>query len=133
MSEKHSILIVEDDQDLRGIYKLGFEVEGFNVVEAVDGEDATQKVFNGGIDIVLLDLMLPKKSGQDVLKEIKENESTRDIPVVIFTALSYGKEKQMLEKFGFSAYLVKSQTSLDDAVSTVRQILVSEDKGEPKV
>lgn len=125
MKEKYTILIVEDEADLRGVYKLGFELDGFDVVEAVDGEDALDKVTKEEVDVILLDLMLPRKSGLDVLRDLKSEDKTKDIPVVIFTALSYGKEKQLAQNYGFSAYLVKSQSSLDDVIRTVRQTLAS--------
>ena len=83
---RRTLLVVEDDADLRGLYRTTLALEGFEVREAVDGFDALQKLDSSVPDLIVLDLMLPGVNGLAVLREIWSHAQTRRIPVVVVTA-----------------------------------------------
>src|SRR5258707_199648 len=88
-----SILLVDDDLTLREMYEERFKAEGFSVETAKDGEEALQKATELHPNIILLDIMMPKINGLDVLKKLKEQDDTKAIPVIVLTALIQDREK----------------------------------------
>jgi len=121
MSQK--ILIIEDDRFLRKIYKNKLEAEGFEVVEAIEGEEGVHKVESEQPVLVLLDLMLPRKDGFDVLADIKKNPKIKDIPVIILTVLGQESDIKRGLDLGATNYLVKGQTDLNQVVKVIKQTL----------
>lgn len=121
--EKTKILIVEDDVFVRDIYDMKFQQEGFAVVLAVDGLEALQRLEESVPDIILLDMMMPKMDGMEVLKKIKENEAWKHIPVIMLTNIS-DKEKvdEALRQEGVD-YLIKSHFTPSEVVSKVYDVL----------
>ena len=117
------ILIVEDDAALRELYKTVFEFESFEVLFAGDGEEAVERVKVELPDFILLDIMLPKKSGIEVLREIKEDAKTAKIPVITLTALSDKETKIEAEEFGVVSHHVKALTKISDIVVLVKENL----------
>ena len=117
------ILIAEDEEELRELYTLRLEYESFNVVFAADGEEALEKVEKERPDLVLLDIMMPKKSGLEVLKELKNNPSTQKTPVIMLTVLPQEKTKDEALKLGASHYLVKSQIMPPEVVKLIKEVL----------
>ena len=81
------ILIAEDDEFLLKVYRMTLEQEKFDVVIAKDGEESLKQAAKETPDLILLDILMPKKDGFDVLKELKENEDLKDIPVIILSNL----------------------------------------------
>ena len=119
-----TILIVEDEMGMRDSLKEVLETNGYRVVTAEDGVQALEVMEEEkGVNLVLLDIILPKKDGFEVLKELKENEKTKDIPVVLTTNLSDPKDIQKALDLGATTYLVKSNYSLADIVSKVDEVL----------
>jgi len=106
------ILLVEDSKFLRIATQRALSRAGYAVTTAVDGEEALRMVHECAPDLVLLDMLIPKVSGHDVLKAIKHDASTARVPVVALSGLSQ-KNAQRLEADGASAYLEKSQLELD--------------------
>lgn len=96
---------------------------GHKVIVAEDGEIASQMIKKEMFDLVLLDIILPKKDGFEVLKELKSDERTREIPVALTTNLSDPKDIQKALDLGATTYLVKSNYSLADIVTKVDEIL----------
>ena len=121
--EKKKILIVEDDQDVRELYTEVLRDEGFEVAEAVDGQSGLAKVLEGTYDLLLLDIMLPKFDGLEVLKTIKEKAKVKGIPVILLTNL--GREAIIKEGFSLGAdgYLIKSEHTPEEIVDEVRKFL----------
>jgi len=117
------ILIAEDEEGLRELYKLRFELESFDVSFAKDGEEAMEKAKEEKPDLVLLDIMMPKKSGIKVLQEMRKNPTTKKIPVVILSVLSEDNFKTKAKKLGANAYLVKADIMASDVVTKTKQIL----------
>lgn len=114
------ILIAEDDQFLRELYSDVLKAEqGYSVETAVDGEDALQKIMQGGWDLILLDIIMPKLSGLDVAKKIKETPPINPNKTIVFlTNLDKGEEIKEALLLG-NGYLIKSQITPGDLVREV--------------
>ena len=123
MSDKKRILIIEDDQDVRELYSEVLRDGGFEVAEAVDGQSGLAKVLAGAYDLVLLDIMLPKFDGLEILKTVKEKAEVKGIPVILLTNL--GREAIIKEGFSLGAdgYLIKSEHTPEEIVDEVRKFL----------
>jgi CheY-like chemotaxis protein len=120
------VLVVDDSKFLRMANEHVLSKAGFEVSTAADGEEALQVANDKLPDIILLDMMLPKISGLDVLKALKANPATMDIPVIVLTSLSQMNEEKLLSE-GAAAYFEKSTLELDkssDRLATaVRTVL----------
>lgn len=120
---KIKVLIVEDDESLREMYKIRLEYEGFEVLTASNGEEGLAKAVSEQPDIILLDIMMPKISGFDVLDILKSTHSTAKIPVIIMTVLEQESNKVKGLMQGAEDYLIKSQTMPAEVVDKIRQVL----------
>jgi CheY-like chemotaxis protein len=120
------VLLVDDSKFLRMANELALSKAGFEVSTAADGEEALQVANDKLPDIILLDLMLPKISGPEVLRALKANPATMDIPVIVLTSLSQRNEEKLLSE-GAAAYFEKSTLGLDKSsdrlVATVETVL----------
>ncbi|MEK7519964.1 MAG: response regulator [Patescibacteria group bacterium] len=117
------ILIVEDDLMLNKIYQTKFGLLGYSVHAAYDGEEGIKKMEEVVPNVVLLDLMLPKKSGFEVLEAVKQNLRLNHIPIIILSNL--GQEADMKKGIGLGAvdFLVKSNVKLESVIQHVENIL----------
>lgn len=122
--KKQKILMMEEDRFLRKIYKNKFSKEGFEFIEATNGQEGLNKVIFEKPDIVLLDLILPRKSGFDVLIEMKRSKETENIPVIIFSNLCQESDIKRGLSLGAQEYLIKSEISLSDVVDKVKELSV---------
>jgi two-component system phosphate regulon response regulator PhoB len=120
MDTKKKILLVEDDTALAGVYQSRLELEGFEVKQVNNGEDALSTAIDYKPDLVLLDAMMPKISGFDVLDILRNTPETTNIRVIMLTALSQPKDKERAESLGVDDYLVKSQVVIGDVVERVK-------------
>lgn len=118
-----NILIIEDDEFLRGLINKKLTAEGFNMVSAIDGEDGLKKAKEEKIDLILLDLVLPNMDGFEVLSKIKQDQSTAKIPVVILSNLSQKEDIDKGIKLGAADYLVKAQFTPEEIVEKVKNAL----------
>lgn len=118
------VLIIDDDEVLLRMYGTKLTNDGFQVVIQKDGLGATEKIREERPDLVLLDIMLPQKDGLTILAEIKKDNLTKNIPVVMMTNLAGDEEKrhQSLD-LGASAYLIKSDTTPQAIVDQVETVL----------
>lgn len=133
MDDKKRILLVEDDTALAGVYKSRLELEGFDVREVNNGEEALAVALEYRPDLVLLDAMMPKISGFDVLDILRNTPEIGNIKVVMLTALSQPKDKERAETLGVDDYLVKSQVVIGDVVERIRHHLgMSSEKPDEK-
>lgn len=121
---KKKILIVEEDHFLRKIYRHKLSQAGFEFIEAINGVEALDKIISEKPDLVLLDLMLPIKSGFDVLVEIKSRRDTKDISIIILSNLAQTEDIQRALALGACDYLIKSETGLSKVVEKVKEWLV---------
>ncbi len=117
---KHKILLVEDDESLASVYLERFEAEGFEVKHVANGEDALTSAIEFKPELILLDVMMPKISGFDVLDILRNTPETANVHIVMLTALSQEKDKEKAKQLGVDDYLVKSQVVIADVVDRVR-------------
>lgn len=123
-NEKQNIvLLVEDDQFLQKILKQRLIEEGVNVEVAGDGEAAVKSIKELKPVLVLLDLILPKKNGFEVLAEIRKDPAFAKLPVVVLSNLGQQEDKQHMEELGVKDYLVKADYSLSEMVGKVKEYL----------
>ena len=120
MDTKKKILLVEDDLALSGVYKSRLEMEGFETRAVGNGEVALSAALEFKPDLVLLDAMMPKISGFDVLDILRNTPETAHIRIIMLTALSQPKDKQRAESLGVDDYLVKSQVVIGDVIERVK-------------
>lgn len=123
MDTKKKILLVEDDTALAAVYKSRLELEGFEISEVNNGEEALSAAINFKPDLILLDAMMPKISGFDVLDILRNTPETTNIRVIMLTALSQPKDKERAESLGVDDYLVKSQVVIGDVVDRIKHHL----------
>lgn len=117
------ILIIEDELSLQKSLLEYLNSEGLNAKAASDGESGLKMVLSEKPDLVLLDVILPKKEGYEVLKNIKENEETKHIPVVILTNLENIADVEKAMALGANAYLVKANYKLEEITRKVKDTL----------
>jgi DNA-binding response OmpR family regulator len=125
---KKKILLVEDDNALAEVYKSRLELEGFEVRQVPNGEDALSAAIEFKPDLIVLDAMMPKISGFDVLDILRNTPETINIHVIMLTALSQAKDKDRAQALGVDEYLVKSQVVISDVVERIRHHLGMEPK-----
>lgn len=123
MDQKKKILLVEDDTNLAAVYKSRLELEGFEIREVNNGEDALSAAIEFKPHLILLDAMMPKISGFDVLDILRNTPDTTNIRVIMLTALSQPKDKERAEALGVDDYLVKSQVVIGDVVERIKHHL----------
>ena len=117
------ILLAEDDRLLRKAAEATLKRQGYRVVLAVDGEEALQVARAERPDLILLDLIMPKRQGFEVLRELKGSPDTAGIPVIILSNLGQERDIQQAMDLGAVAYYVKANLSLDGLVKHVEAAL----------
>lgn len=117
------ILLVEDDKSLREIYGVRLLAEGYDIVSAGDGEEALAMAIKERPQLIVSDVMMPKISGFDMLDILRSTTETKDIKVIMMTALSSDDQRARGEALGADRYLVKSQVGIEDVVRTVHEVL----------
>ena len=117
------ILLVEDDKSLREIYGVRLMAEGYEIVSAGDGEEALAMAIKERPDLIVSDVMMPKISGFDMLDILRSTTETKNIKVIMMTALSSEDQRARGEALGADRYLVKSQVGIEDVVRTVHDVL----------
>jgi two-component system cell cycle response regulator len=116
------ILLVDDDKFLRLATERALARAGYQVSSATDGESAVMMARETRPDVILLDMLLPKMTGPDVLKTLKEDPATAEIAVVVFTGLSQ-KNAARLQQDGACAFLEKSDLGLDKGNGKLLDVL----------
>ena len=101
------VLVVDDEPPIRDLCRVSLELRGFDVDEAVDGEDALARLRADRPDVVLLDVMMPKLDGWGTLAAIAADEDLRDVPVVLMTALSDEADRERADKAGVASFVAK--------------------------
>ncbi|MCC7543126.1 response regulator [bacterium] len=120
---KPMILLVEDDEELASVYMARFEAEGFGTAWANNGEQALAKVLESKPDLILLDIMMPRVSGFDVLDILRNTPQTKNAKVVMMSALSSDRDVQKAKALGVDDYIIKSQVAMADVVHIVKKHL----------
>ncbi len=118
-----SILFIEDEPTLQKSVGRYLEQEGYRVLSALDGEAGLELIKKEKPDLILLDLILPKKDGFEVLKDLKQNIETKEIPVIILTNLEQNIDIEKTLELGATTYLVKANYELGEIVNKIKQTL----------
>lgn len=117
------ILLVEDDDTLANVYKTRLHAEGFDLKRVPNGEEALAAALEYKPDLILLDIMMPKVSGFDVLDILRNTPETTNAKIIMLTALSQDSDRQRAEEMGVDDYLVKSQVVIADVVERIKHHL----------
>lgn len=117
------ILLVEDDDALANVYQTRLEAENFGVRRVPNGEEALAAAIQYKPDLILLDVMMPKVSGFDVLDILRNTPETINVKIIMLTALSQDTDRERAESLGVDDYLVKSQVVIADVVDRVKRHL----------
>ena len=122
-SKPKKILLVEDDDALASVYVTRLQAEGFDIKRVPNGEDALASALQYRPDLIVLDVMMPKVSGFDVLDIIRNTPEIGNVKIVMLTALSQDSDKQRAQQLGVDDYLVKSQVVIADVVERIKKHL----------
>ncbi len=120
---RKKILFVEDDDALANVYIIRLQAEGFDVQRVANGEEALATAINYKPDLVLLDVMMPRVSGFDVLDILRNTPETSAVKVMMLTALGQESDMERAKSLGVNDYLVKSQVVIADVIDRIRQQL----------
>lgn len=124
MQKKYKILLVEDEESLRIIYSDYLTQEGFEVIEASDGQIALEKAYSiDDIDLVLLDVMLPKIDGLEVLNQLRINPKTKHLKVYLMTVLGRDSTVKKAFELGADGYLVKDTLNPEQIKQEILSVL----------
>ncbi|MFA5135067.1 MAG: response regulator [Patescibacteria group bacterium] len=123
--KKVNVLLVEDDSFLAGMYVTKLELEGFEVRVAADGEKALKLAAEAVPDIVLLDIILPKMSGFDVLADLKQSAATKNTPVILLTNLGQRDDVQKGIELGAADYLIKAHFMPSEVIDKIKKVTSS--------
>lgn len=123
MEKGKIILLVEDEAALQSALGSALRMAGFEVISAVNGEDAITFAKQNHPDIILLDLILPKRSGFEVLQELKADEKTKHIPVIVLTNLDAAHDVDQALSLGATTFLVKANYEINDVIEKLKQAL----------
>ena len=117
------ILFIEDEKALQKTLTKTLQASGFEVINAYDGEEGLALAQKEAPDLILLDVILPKLNGREVLERLKAGKTTKDIPVIMLTNLDTAEEVEHAVGHGATMYLVKANYELNDIVGKVKEIL----------
>lgn len=118
-----TILLVEDDINLAKMYKVKFSKEGLNMITAADGQEGLSLVTQTPVDIILLDMLLPKLTGTQFLQQLRALPQGKNIPVIILSNYSNQQDLDLAHKLGVKDYLSKAMTTPEKLSEIVRDYL----------
>lgn len=117
------ILLIEDEEMLANMYEVKFKNEGYDLVKAADGAMGLEMAKSMNPNFILLDIIMPKMDGFSVLKSLKEDTATKDIPVMLLTNLGQDEDVQKGKQLGAVGYLVKANVTPSEVVASVQKEL----------
>jgi DNA-binding response OmpR family regulator len=117
------ILFIEDESALQKTFGEVLTKEGYEMISALDGKTGLRLAKEKKPDLILLDLILPRMHGFDVLRELKEDEKTKDIPIIILTNLENAEDIQKALELGARTYLVKANYTLEEVIRKVKETI----------
>ena len=125
MADAKKIMIVEDDKFLSSLIKTRLEKEGFTIIQAFDGEEATNLLRQNRPDLIVMDLVMPKVNGFEVLQSISISPQLEKVPVVILSNLAQDSDIQKAKELGAKEYFVKVKISIDDLLQKVKDLTLA--------
>lgn len=120
---KKKIVIIEDDEHISRIYGMKFTKEGYDTVFVTSGEQAVEKIASEMPNLVILDLMMPKRDGFGVLEDIKKNPNLSKIPVLVISNLGQQSDRERATELGASDYMIKVNNSMQEVVDKAKSYL----------
>jgi len=117
------ILLVEDDMLLTDMYTMKLKLGGFKVLTAMNGEAGLRIALEEDVDLILLDMLLPRMQGIEVLKELRKSEKCKDTPVIALTNLAKEDLRQEAFDLGVKDFLIKAQENPDKVVEIIKKVL----------
>ncbi|MCJ7786940.1 response regulator [Patescibacteria group bacterium] len=118
-----TILFIEDESSLQKTFSDFLSPEGYEIISALDGETGLRLAKEKNLDLILLDLILPKVHGFEVLKELKTDPKTKEIPIIVLTNLEGMGDVEKAIELGATTYLVKDQYTLEEVVEKIKEII----------
>ena len=118
-----NVLLIDDENETAQVFKTGLVAAGFSVVLAGNGQSALDAVKNNKFDVILIDQMMPDMSGIDVLKTLKANEETKNIPVAMLTNFGHDEMVKEALNLGANDYILKYQVAPSDLVAKVKSLV----------
>lgn len=125
MAEPPKVLVIEDDRFLSSLIKARLEKEGFSVAQALDGEEALTLLRQMRPSLIVLDLIMPKVSGFEVLESISLDPLLSRIPVFVVTNLAQESDVEKAKRLGATQYFVKVNISIDDLVNKIKSVIAA--------
>ncbi len=125
------IIIVEDEEILRNLLKKKLENEGYEIDVAEDGEEGIKKIQETNFDLILLDIIMPKMGGFDVLEEMQKDENLKSIPVIVVSNSGQPVEVDRAQKLGAKDWVVKTEFDPQEVIDKVKKQIGDEDQEEP--
>lgn len=119
-SVKQRILIVEDDEPIRQAIAIGLSRNGFEVSEAKDGDEGLKTALELHPDLILLDLRMPKKTGQEMLDELRTDKWGAEVPVIVLSNADDNLDIYLATKDGHTSYAVKSSMELEEIIKLIK-------------
>ena len=123
LNKKYLILLAEDDEFLQRMYSIKLESSGFSVVLASDGEEAIKKTKETNPDLALVDILMPKKDGFDVLKELRADPKFKNLPIIVLTNLSETEDIKRAKELGSNEYIIKSHFLPSEVIDVIKKYL----------
>lgn len=117
------VLVVEDETMLVKIYASRLNKEGYQVTIALDGEEALRLAKHAPPDLIVLDMLLPKMNGFEVLEHLRADDTLKRTPVLVLSNLGQEEDMKRAQAFGIAGYMIKTDHSLDDVVARIRETL----------
>ena len=121
------VLIADDEKRMRELLRTHLVTWGYEVSEALDGEEAVSQIINDSFDLVICDTLMPKKTGWEVLKEVKSNPKTRNLPVIVLTTRRHEPDMFKGYELGANYYMIKpfTKTQLREGIELMLEPAVS--------
>ncbi len=117
------ILIIEDDPFLQGLEANKLTKDGYDVLVASTGDEGMQKINEAGVGLILLDLVLPNFDGFQILEKVRNTDTIKALPVIVFSNLSESKDVEKAQKLGATDFMVKSNFTLDELSERIKSII----------
>jgi DNA-binding response OmpR family regulator len=118
------VLIAEDEKAIREILETKIQAAGYETLTCQDGEECVKLINDHKPDLILLDIIMPKKNGLDILKEISTADWVKNVPIIVLSNKSDYNTQHEAWYYGVKVYLVKAETSLEDVLSRIKQFLI---------
>ncbi len=123
IQNKKKVLLIEDDQQISKVYEIQLKKEGFNIVISRDGDEAVEIFSKENPDLVVLDLMLPKRDGFGVLEYIRKVEKNKKVPILVISNLGQKGDRLRAMELGATSYMIKVDHPIKDIINTIKEYL----------